>query len=193
MAVAREELQAPPMTYEEYLAEGEVFQRYDIIDGVRISMNPTRRHQQILMNVAEVLRHFERLEGIGRMVIAPCDVLIRRAPLRTRQPDVLFISHARLARNSADTDASPLSPAPELVVEILSPSETRKNRDGKIADYQSVGVRECWIVSPDERTVAVLRLSPERVEVAAIYGEGEETLSEAFPGLRVPAAGVFAE
>jgi len=48
------------MTYEEYLAEGEVFKRYDIIDGVRHLMpNPTRLHQRILLNLARILHRFE--------------------------------------------------------------------------------------------------------------------------------------
>src|SRR4051794_36925669 len=114
MAIATERL-----TYEQYMAEEEIRKRYDIIDGVRIFMtNPTIRHQGIQGNVYVALRVWWQSRGSGRVILAPCDVLIRRSPLRTRQPDLLFISQERLGGRSLD-DPTPLAPAPELVIEIL--------------------------------------------------------------------------
>jgi Uma2 family endonuclease len=184
---------APLLTYEAYLAEGEVNRRYDILDGVRVFMtNPTRRHQRILIRIAELLLAYERRSGRGEALTAPTDVLIRRAPLRTRQPDVLFISHAQLAKCAADTDPAPLEAAPELVVEILSPSETPRARDARIRDYQSVGVQECWVVSPAAGSVTVLRLTPAGAETAATYGSGDTIASLTFPDLTLPVAEIFA-
>src|SRR4051812_38051831 len=115
MALARQELSPPPMTYEEYLAEGEVLERYDIIDGVRIHMaDPTRRHQRILGNVFRLLYVFEVSSGLGQALMAPQDVLITRVPLRCRQPDVLFISHKQLAKCAPPDDPAPLLAAPEF-------------------------------------------------------------------------------
>jgi Uma2 family endonuclease len=190
---AREPEASAVMTYEDYLAEGEVFKRYDIIDGVRIFMpDPTRRHQRILLRVALLLDNYETQSRGGQTIPAPSDVLIRRVPLRTRQPDVLFISSERLALNPPETDPAPLDPAPELVVEVLSPNERAGARAAKIRDYCSVDVRECWIVSPDARTIEVLRLTPEGPQSVATYGEGESAVSITFPGLAVPVAAVFA-
>lgn len=126
MTIAPDAVAAPPLTYEAYLAEGEVFRRYDILDGVRHMTNPTRRHQRILIHLTRLLGTYEGVNGLGEVLVAPCDLLITRVPLRTRQPDVLFISHERLAQCPPPTDAAPLEVGPELVVEILSPSETAR-------------------------------------------------------------------
>jgi Uma2 family endonuclease len=194
MSIAAREPEAPAMmTYEDYLAEGEVFKRYDIIDGVREYMtNPTRLHQRVLRRIARAFEDYEAESGRGQSILAPSDVLIRRAPLRTRQPDVLFISTERLALNAPETDPAPLSPAPELVVEVLSPNERRGSRSVKIADYCAVGVLECWIVSPDARTIEVLRLSKQGPQSVATYGEGETAVSITFPSVAVPVASIFA-
>ena len=181
------------LTYEQYMAEGEVFQRYDIVDGARIVTNPTERHQDILFNIATPFKRFGKSSGLGKMVLAPCDVLIGRVPLRTRQPDVLFISRERHEVNRPATNPAPLDPAPELVVEILSPSDTRTVLTDKLADYRSVNVRECWVVSPGARTVEVLRLTRTNEESVAIYNDGETARSITFPELTVAVADVFAE
>jgi Uma2 family endonuclease len=193
MAVAAEQL-APPLTYEAYLAEGEVMKRYDILDGLRIYMtNPTRRHQRFLRAIARRLEDFETQYGRGLCLVAPQDVLIRRSPLRTRQPDVLFISHEQLAKCAPETDQQPLLAAPELVVEILSPSETARTRAEKIRDYCSVGVRECWVVQPEARTIEVLRLSTSGAESVVVAGTGDDIRSVTWPELSLAVAQVFGE
>jgi len=187
MAIATERL-----TYEQYMAEEEIRKRYDIIDGVRIFMtNPTIRHQEIQGNVYVGLRAWRQLRGSGRVILAPCDVLIRRSPLRTRQPDVLFISTERLGGRDLD-DPSPLEPAPELVVEILSPGDTRTVLNDKLADYARVGVQECWVVHRKVPGVEVLRLTAEGWESVATYAIGEFVQSIAFPPLTLAVADVFA-
>ncbi len=193
MAIASQHLASELLTYEQYMAEGEVFQRYEILDGVRIVTNPTPRHQEILGNLFMRLLTYQKAARAGKVLLAPCDVLIGRAPLRTRQPDVLFMSNGRLMQNPPFTDPAPRSPAPELVVEILSPSDTRVVLKEKLADYRSVEVLECWVVSPGARTVEVLRLTPTHEESVAIYGEGETALSITFPDLAVSVEDVFAE
>src|SRR5438128_1636925 len=173
MAVATDRL-----TYEQYMAEPEIRRRYEILDGARVFMkNPTIQHQKIQGNVYRGIYAWRQISRAGEVVQAPCDVLIQRIPLRTRQPDVLFISTERLGGRDLD-DPSPLEPAPELVVEILSPGDTRKNLDGKLADYQQVGVQECWVVNRKLQTVEVVNLTPEdRIAVATCHlGETAQSL-----------------
>lgn len=64
---------APPrLTFEEYLAEGEIHRRYDIIDGVGVFMpNPTRRHQRILGSLYRCLWNYEVTSGRGQVILAP--------------------------------------------------------------------------------------------------------------------------
>ena len=188
---------APPptklLTYEDYMAEGEINLRYDIIDGVRIVTNPTRRHQRILRNIADGIYSFERHSRQGQMIIAACDILITRTPLRTRQPDVLFMSNACLAQNPPSDDPTPLDPAPELVVEILSPSDTRSVLTDKLRDYGQVGVQECWVLSPRPQTVEVLQWDGQAWQSMATYGAGESVASIAFPDLTISVDVIFVE
>ncbi len=189
-----------PMTYEEYLASPEEMRRYDILDGWKVyrcygeaqMTNPTIRHQRVQTRIARAFERYEESTRMGLTVTSPCDVLIRRRPTRTRQPDVLFISHARLAGRSLD-DPTPLSPAPELVVEIVSPSDRPSVLAAKIADYKSVDVREVWVVRTENRTVEVVRLSADEIETVGTYGPGETAVSVAFDGLTADVNGIFAE
>jgi Uma2 family endonuclease len=182
------------LTCDDYRAEGEVMARYDIVDGVReFTTQPTRRHQKYLLNLAELLRAYQRATRAGEVLLAPTDILIRRAPLRARQPDLSLMSPARLAACAPPDDPAPSLVAPELVVEILSPSEHSRLRAAKLADYRQVGVLECWVVGPDTQTVQPLRLTPDPAESIATAGVGETARSFAFPGLEVPVDAIFAD
>ncbi len=192
MSLTAEKQTVQTLTYEQYLAEGETNRRYDIINGVRRWMpNPTVRHQDVLFNIAAAFKAFGRVTNAGRMVVAACDVLIDYSPLKTRQPDVLFISHGRFgSRDPLDPGA--LDPAPELVVEVLSPSDTKAVLSGKLRDFRRVDVKECWIVNLEAQTVEVLRLSPEREETLAVYLIGDAVPSAVFPELSVAVTEIFA-
>lgn len=120
----------------------------------------TRPHQRLVRRVARLCEDFTAKEKKGECFVAPCDVLIRHIPLKTRQPDVLLISQERLDQNPPDSDPAPLSPAPELVVEIVSPSERPGQRAAKLSDYHSVSVREVWQVFAEEKRVDSGATSP---------------------------------
>lgn len=191
MSAALQDTAPPPLTYEDYLAEGVVEGRYDILDGERIVTNPARRHQLFLRMVARAFEDYEFATGRGQAIIAPCDVLISRVPLRTRQPDVLFISTERLAECGSPEDPAPLAVAPELVVEILPPSDYRSTRTAKLRDYSRVGVLEAWLVSAQAETVEVVSLAPDKMETRAVYASTHTARSEVFPELQVPVGPLF--
>lgn len=179
------------LTYEDYLTEGVVYGRYDIIDGVRTFMpNPTPLHQIISVNILEGFLVYQRQSRRGRAFMAPRDVRISSNPLRTRQPDILFISHGRMAGQPLSVPA-PFPGAPELVVEVLSDSDTSAARRGKIRDFCAVGVNECWLVSPEAQTVEVLRLTPDGPVREAQYGMGETPQSLTFPDLTLALDDIF--
>ncbi len=197
MAITTEAPAAPQineLTYNDYMAEPEVQGRYSIINGVRIFMpGATWDHNEIGLNLAGLFRAYAQAGGIGKVNIAPFDVLIRRSPkMQVRQPNVLFISSARLAQAGGRPARGPLEAAPELVVEIISDSETQRILGDKIADYVTIGVRECWVVRPEGGTVEVLALSPGGASSVAVYGPGETVRSAVFAGLAVSVADVFA-
>jgi len=120
--------------------------------------------------------------------MSPCDVLITWRPWHSRQPDVLLISSERLAQNPPADNPAPLSPAPEVVVEIVSPSVLT----AKIEDYRNVDVQEVWIVRSGPQTVEILPLSSGRT-TDSVYGRSEVASSLAFKGLAVPVDDIFQE
>lgn len=180
------------LTYEAYMAEPTVYGRYDIVNGVRSFMpGATWDHQEIAANINDRLREYARATGIGKVIFAPFDVLIRRFPkMQVRQPDILMISFDRLAQVGGRPAKGPLEIGPELVVEIMSDSETQRILGDKLADYVSIGVSECWVVRPDAGTIEVLALTPSGTRSVATYGDGEEVQSVVFAGLSVSVADV---
>jgi Uma2 family endonuclease len=191
MSAALQDTTPPLLTYEDYLAEGEVEGRYDIIDGERIVTNPVRRHQTIALNIAQAFKRYAKSGKRSKAYIAPVDVLISRIPLRTRQPDVLLISLARLEQCGSDLDPAPLQVAPELVVEVLSTSDYRSTRLAKLEDYARVGVSEAWLVSPEAESVEVVSLSPDTMETRAVYAATHTARSLVFPDLEVRVEDLF--
>jgi len=182
--------------FEDYMALPETNRRYEIIDG-RIIMPPAPniKHQWIERNLFRRLDRYVEENKLGDVFWSPLDIKIPSTKFRTRQPDILFISKKRSgftdAANSTD-GAQLLETAPELVVEILSQSDTRKIVQEKLTDYQKIGVDECWLVSPEAETVEILKLSQDRVERIGIFGVGDKIRSEVLSGLDLSVDEVFA-
>jgi Uma2 family endonuclease len=179
--------QTQRLTYEEYLKSPEIKHRYEIVDGKMImAPAPTLEHQTILRQLFRLLDPFVIEHQLGELLFAPLDVVIQREPLRTRQPDLLFVSKER-----AEILKPIIEGAPDLVVEISSPSNNRAAMEAKLADYSRLGVRECWIVSPDGGTVEVLELSEGRWQRLDIYGLGDTLRSQVLEGLELPVSEIF--
>ena len=172
---------AKKLTYERWLALPEIKERYGIVDGVlTIPPGPTPAHQWYQMELAVRLRAFVEREESGVVLAAPVDLLIRRDPLRTRQPDILYLSAERTGiRGVAQLKGlQALEMPPDLVVEVLSPSNTRRDIQQKLDDYRGVGVLECWLVSPEAETIEVLRLSAEEATTEYIFGVDDTLRSQ---------------
>ena len=170
-----------PLTYEEYLDTPEIEGRFDIVDGEMImAAAPTNEHQETIGEFYHILRPFISERNLGTLLFAPLDIVIRRNPLRTRQPDLLFISKDRYDRYQY-----PLEIAPELAIEILSPSNTRRRIQDVLADYAAIGVKECWLVSLAARTIEVLTLVNGEWRRLALLGIGDRMRSNVLAGLDV--------
>ena len=139
------------------------------------------------------MHEYARRTRTGEAILPPCDVLIARDPLRTRQPDGLFISKDQLTFCGKPDEPLPLLAAPELVVETLFPGEDPRQRADKIADYCAVGVHECWIANRDANALEVLRLSRAGAELVAVYERGQTVTCLTFADLFVPVDDIFAE
>lgn len=113
------------LTYETYLTLPEMQQRYAILDGeivMAAALNPL--HQTVVLELAIRLAAFVRERQLGRVFVAPLDVLIRREPLRTRQPDLMSITQERRAIIGQQV----IEGRPDLVIEVLSPGARSVDR-----------------------------------------------------------------
>ena len=176
------------LTYEEYLETPETMIRCEVVDGEVIMAGPSLYHQTISGNINEPVRAFVRRNRLGRVVYAPVDVIVRRDPLRVRQPDLLFVSNER-----ADILGERIEGGPDLVVEIISPSNTRSEIESRLTDYATINVREFWLVYPQARAVEVLRLEGDEWKRAYIRGAGERIESAVLPGLELDITEIFEE
>ena len=105
------------------------------------------------------------------------------------QPDILFVSNDR---REIMTPAN-IQGAPDLVVEILSPSTRRNDRGHKLDVYSRYGVREYWIVDPDAGLVEVLSAGDSGLALAATFSLEDVLTSPLLPGLAVELDQIFAE
>jgi len=103
------------------------------------------------------------------------------------QPDVIFVRADR--RDILGKDY--VEGAPDLVVEVLSPSNWLYDRREKLLAYQQAGVPEYWIVDTRSRTVEVRTLEEGRYTLVAEFGSGEMVHSQALPGLKVAVDDLF--
>jgi Uma2 family endonuclease len=166
------------LTYEAFLALPETKQRYEVIDGEMVVMpSPTPEHQRIVLNLSLQLAPFVREHHLGELFIAPLDILITRSPLQTRQPDLLFVRTSQ--RNIIGPQQ--IEGGPALIIEILSPSNTRADMESKLQDYWLIGVQECWLVSPEARSIEVLQHGVEHFERSGLYGMGDMVDSGVLP------------
>lgn len=183
------------LTYEEYLALPETNCRYEILDG-KLTMTPSPNvgHNRFAHNIYYVLDRYVLPRGLGWPAIVPADVLVHSRPLRTRQPDVYYVSKERSSIETLEEflDLERLEVGPELVVEVLSASDRPALLQEKLDDYCALGVQECWLVRRSNHTVEVLRLSPAGEQSIGTYGMGETVRSEVLPGLELPVDDVFA-
>ena len=182
------------LTFDEWQALPETKQRCEVVDGVlTMPPRPLGEHQWISNRILTRLElHFMAREQ-GIVLSAPYDILIQWEPLRTRQPDIMVVTAelTGIAR-PADLVGRPfLELPPLLVVEVLSPGNTRREIEDRLADYRSIGVPECWLASFASRSVEVLRLITDSATTIATFGMGDTLRSEILPGFTLPIADLF--
>lgn len=167
-------------TYDDYAAIPEDGKRYEIVNGVLyMSPSPSWSHQEIIGEIFAHLRTYLRTTELGGVFMAPIDVEL--APNTVFQTDVVVLlktSHKKLKERH-------IVGAPDLAVEVVSPTSETHDRHRKIAAYARAGVPEYWIVDPDSRTVEVLFLESGEYHSQGVY-RGKATLpSQIVPGLLV--------
>ena len=140
------------LTYQDYAALPDDGRRYEVHDGELFLMAaPTPLHQIVLLNLATFLDAYVKARNLGRIMVAPLDVILSDRPDHTTilQPDILFLDRERLRAISQRAIEGP----PTLAVEILSPSTGVTDRTRKRELYARYGVPYFWLVDLDARDI----------------------------------------
>ena len=173
------------LTYEEWLALPEVEGVEEVVNGEILKMPPNKLvHAYTVENLADLLK--EKLDrATVRVFVTIFGLVIRREPLTTRVPDIAVF----IRSNVVEKDGY-IHSAPELVVEVLSPANTRSERGAKLLDYESLGVPEVWVVSPEAQTVEVLLLQDGKLSTTLLLRQGQLTPTR-FPEATVDISAIW--
>ena len=178
----------PWPTYQDYLdIPGE--DRYELINGEFILVSaPNRAHQAASVKLVSNMDPFVEDRGLGWVFHAPFEVALTDPEgVNIIQPDIIFASRER---EHIITDAN-IQGAPDLLVEILSPSTGRRDRTTKRDLYARHGVGEYWIADPEAQTVTVMLLKDGAFETVGQYGIEDTLTSPTLEGFSVALDSVF--
>src|SRR5262245_21629799 len=141
------------LTYDDLLALPDDGMRHEIIDGVHyVTASPNVRHQLLLGRLYFAIESALRVQPAGQAFLSPLDVVFTKWDVV--EPDLLFVSNAhRHILSKANVQG-----APDLVVEIFSPSTQKRDEQIKRRLFEREGVREYWMIDPDRSAVLVCRL-----------------------------------
>jgi len=177
---------AQHFTVAEYLETDETSRRRELVHGeLREPPAPTYGHQAVVTRLVALFHtHVER-HRLGHVCVSPLDVILDAERDLILQPDIVFVSSER-----AGIIRDRIWGAPDLVVEVLSPSTREYDRRTKVDLYQQYGVRECWLLDPGSQSIDVVTCSPPPVR-RVTFGGDEPVRSKVFPEWRLEASRHF--
>jgi len=176
----------PKLTCEQFRRLPDDGKQYELIHGeARLNPAPNLRHQTVTHNLDTSLGAFLLKHPLGQVWTAPLDVRLGEDTIL--QPDMVFVSNARASILREEF----VDGAPDLVVEILSPSTSAHDRATKLPIYAAAGVPEFWLIDPLAKTVEVLKLQGKKYLVDAILAGDQTLTSSLFPGWQLPLSELF--
>jgi Uma2 family endonuclease len=176
----------PKITFEEFRQFPVDGKRYELVRGeVHMTPAPATRHQAIVQNLAMSLGPHVIKNKLGEVYTVPLDVRLSKDT--ALQPDLIFISEARAGIILENW----IEGAPDLVVEVSSPSTATYDRATKLPIYAESGVSEYWLIDSQVKTVEVLNLQGKKYFVDAILAGDQVLTSDLFPGWQLPLRDLF--
>ena len=176
------------LTYEDFLLFPEDGKRHELIDGEHyVTATPDTKHQTIAMNLGAMIWNYLQQHPVGRAFANPIDVVFSNFDVVV--PDVQFISRERQEILTKQN----VRGAPDLVVEIGSPSTRKRDETIKRRLYEQCAVSEYWVIDPELDTIKVHRRVDERyVRVVELSLENGDVLTTPLlPGLELPLSKIF--
>ncbi|MBL8821701.1 MAG: Uma2 family endonuclease [Planctomycetia bacterium] len=138
------------------LMESEPKRLCELVNGTLVEKTMGMNESRLAFDLGYFLKHYLMQHDIG-FLTAP-DGPFRISPRTIRMPDIAYLSWKHFPHRARDLDKHPVSDVvPELAIEIISKSNTRKEIENKLKEYLSAGVQLVWIIDPRKRTVAVYR------------------------------------
>ena len=182
--------QTEMLTADDLLHLDAVGVRGELVRGVLCKTMPTGgEHGEIVMKLGAELLNFTRPRKLGRVRGSDAGFLLERDPDTVREPDIAFTSAERAA--PGDRITSYVDGAPDLVVEVVSPSDRTAAVHDKALMWLHHGARLVWVVRPDSRTVDVYRADG----TASTLAGDDAALDglDVIPGFTCPLATIFDE
>lgn len=159
----------------------------ELIDGVLVEKTMGYLESLLAVAIASSLHQFVRARNLG--IVLGADGTLRILPRQVRIPDVCFIRWERFPGGQLPQAPIP-AVAPDLAVEVLSPSNTEGEMQRKLRDYFAAGVRLVWYIDPATRTARAYT----SVDQGATYTEADRLPGgEVLPGFELPVRDLFAE
>ena len=176
---------ATKLTYEDYRKTPDD-ERWELLNGELIMPpSPTIDHQRVSRRLERRLDTFVEERGLGEVFYAPCDVVL--SDVNVVQPDLLFVSTEQAHIITREN----IRGAPDLVVEILSPSTASRDWRDKLDLYAEHGVKEYWVVDPDAQRVWVMAQREGGFDEVGTYGSGDVLTSPTLEGFTVDLDEIF--
>ena len=176
------------VTYEEWLKMPVMEDAIEeVVNGEVRTMPPNKwKHALIVQNLARALdRQVNEHEVL--VLTTQFGLIIRQRPLTSRIPDLAMF----VKKDVVEHDGY-IHSAPELVVEVLSPANTRAERAEKLRDYEALGIPEVWVLSPEARTFEVLQLLDGKLRTVQVLTQGQLS-PQRFPGVAVEVSSIWPE
>jgi Uma2 family endonuclease len=177
------------LTYDDFVLFPDDGNRHELIDGEHyVTPSPAPRHQAIAWNLTLLIGNYLRANPIGRAFFAPLDIVFSNFDVV--EPDLLFISKTR---QGDILTAKHVRGAPDLVVEIGSPSTRKRDETIKRRLYEESGVSEYWVIDPELDSIHVYRRADASyTRVAELMLERQDVLTTPLlPGLDLPLTVIF--
>src|SRR5688500_9692814 len=175
-------------TIEEFWSLPESVLPTEYINGeIIMAPTPTVSHQTVLGNMFVTLHAFVKEKALGRLFLAPLDVVLPTGEVV--QPDIFMLNTKQAERVSAEKRVEEVPP---FLVEILSPGSVKHDTVRKRELYEQNGVREYWIVDPKERTVAQLLLRRKQYALTEL-GAADTIKGAALSGFEVAVGELLGE
>lgn len=176
-----------PVTADELLAMPDDGYCYELVKGELLRMPPPgSEHGRVTMELAAPLHQFVKQHRLGTVFAAETGFKLESDPDTVRAPDIAFVRLARLLETGRLEGYR--FGAPDLAVEVLSPSDTMRKVERKVAQYLETGAQMVWVVNPKLRTIAVYH---SLIDIVTLTEKDTLDGGDVVPGFEIKVAEIF--